>query len=358
MVRLYERELSQVLQVVRDVGRAGSRDEFLRCTLVGVCRLVPCLVATANEVDPVAGRVAYVSEPASFPIPEGGPALLGELAGGHPLIRHISETGDGSARRISDFWSREEFHASRLYRELYRPMGVEYQMSVTLPAPAPLVLGLVVNRGDRDFDERERALLNAVRPHLAQAWRNAAEQERLRGLVDAASGLASARGWGVVVLWDPPAELTPGVLVTLYRYFGRPSRTSPLPARVQRWVSGQASRLNAGAPLELQRPLSTEVDGRRLVLRYLPAQGAHPGAIMVREERPGAQPRDLEQLGLTTREAEIVRLVTLGQSNAAIAEQLHVSPGTVKKHLDNVYGKLGVRGRGALTAFVLDIAAR
>ena len=50
--------------------------------------------------------------------------------------------------------------------------------------------------------------------------------------------------------------------------------------------------------------------------------------------------------------------MTLGQSNPAIAEQLHVSPGTVKKHLDNVYGKLGVRGRGALTAFVLDIAAR
>jgi DNA-binding NarL/FixJ family response regulator len=44
--------------------------------------------------------------------------------------------------------------------------------------------------------------------------------------------------------------------------------------------------------------------------------------------------------------------------NVMIAEELHLSPGTVRKHLDNVYNKLGVRGRGALTAFVLDIAGR
>ena len=65
--------------------------------------------------------------------------------------------------------------------------------------------------------------------------------------------------------------------------------------------------------------------------------------------------RSFEALGLSAREAEIVRWVTVGDSNAAIAARLHVSAGTVKKHLDHVYAKLGVRGRGALTAFVLDI---
>jgi DNA-binding CsgD family transcriptional regulator len=42
----------------------------------------------------------------------------------------------------------------------------------------------------------------------------------------------------------------------------------------------------------------------------------------------------------------------------AIGQALHVSPNTVKKHLDNIYVKLGVRGRGRLTAFVLDILER
>lgn len=63
-------------------------------------------------------------------------------------------------------------------------------------------------------------------------------------------------------------------------------------------------------------------------------------------------------MGLTQREVEIVKYVTFGDTNAAIARKLHVSPGTVKKHLDNIYAKLGVRSRGRLTAFVLDVVER
>ena len=53
---------------------------------------------------------------------------------------------------------------------------------------------------------------------------------------------------------------------------------------------------------------------------------------------------------LTTREAEILDLVAAGLTNASIAERLWISPGTVKKHLDNVYSKLGVANRTAAAA--------
>ena len=354
-MRLEGRDLSDVLDIVRAVGRAKDRDTFLKSTLEGVVELVPCLVATANEIDPVAGRRTYWMEPSSFAVPDSAGEVLGELAGEHPLIRHAAETGDGSARRISDFWTPETFHASRLYRDLYQPMGVEYQMSATLPAPRPIVLGVVVNRGDRDFSDRDRDVLNLLRPHLAQIWRNVRDQERLRGMADAVNDAAAGNGWNLVVLWDPPEELTPGALVTLYRYFGRPSRTSPLPPRVDRWVAAQQAQLVDRTALALSRPLTAQIDGRRVVLRYLPAQGAHPGAIIVDEEVRWTGRRDYESLGLSPREAEITELVVLGDSNGAIAERLHVAPGTVKKHLDNIYGKLGVRGRGALTAFVLQL---
>jgi DNA-binding CsgD family transcriptional regulator len=48
---------------------------------------------------------------------------------------------------------------------------------------------------------------------------------------------------------------------------------------------------------------------------------------------------------LTDRELEVLRLVSIGQSNEAIAETLFISIETVKKHLKNVYGKLGVHNR-------------
>ncbi|GHO62392.1 DNA-binding response regulator [Ktedonobacter sp. SOSP1-52] len=52
-----------------------------------------------------------------------------------------------------------------------------------------------------------------------------------------------------------------------------------------------------------------------------------------------------EQLGLTTRELEVVRLVTLGQSNTEIAATLFVSDATVKTHINHIFSKLGARNR-------------
>ncbi len=48
---------------------------------------------------------------------------------------------------------------------------------------------------------------------------------------------------------------------------------------------------------------------------------------------------------LTAREAETVVMVTAGLSNKQIAEKLYISEGTVKRHLHNIYEKLGVNSR-------------
>lgn len=57
--------------------------------------------------------------------------------------------------------------------------------------------------------------------------------------------------------------------------------------------------------------------------------------------------RGIARGALTSREREVVDLVTAGATNAAIAEALVVSPATVKKHLDNIYAKLNVGCRAA-----------
>jgi DNA-binding NarL/FixJ family response regulator len=96
-----------------------------------------------------------------------------------------------------------------------------------------------------------------------------------------------------------------------------------------------------------------------MVLRYLPGRPPDPPALLLREERRRFRsPQNHDVLGLTTRETEIVALVIRGETNVAIGQALHVSPNTVKKHLDDIYVKPGVRGRGRLTAFVLDVLER
>lgn len=52
---------------------------------------------------------------------------------------------------------------------------------------------------------------------------------------------------------------------------------------------------------------------------------------------------------LTARELQVVRLVASGLRNKEIADQLHLSEGTVKIHLHHIYAKVNVDGRLALT---------
>ena len=60
---------------------------------------------------------------------------------------------------------------------------------------------------------------------------------------------------------------------------------------------------------------------------------------------------------LTTRERTVVRLLTTGATNKAIARELGVSVNTVKTHVRTAYGKLGVSSRAELAAVVKAVGA-
>ena len=56
--------------------------------------------------------------------------------------------------------------------------------------------------------------------------------------------------------------------------------------------------------------------------------------------------------GLSAREAEVLRLLTLGHTNLEIAAKLVVSVHTVERHLQNAYRKIGVRNRADAAAYM------
>ena len=59
---------------------------------------------------------------------------------------------------------------------------------------------------------------------------------------------------------------------------------------------------------------------------------------------------------LTEREREILDLVAAGKTNSEIAEAIWIAPGTVRKHLENIYEKLGVHSRTAAIAALTDVS--
>jgi len=72
-----------------------------------------------------------------------------------------------------------------------------------------------------------------------------------------------------------------------------------------------------------------------------------------------AMPRELFREGeaegvLSAREAQMLLLVARGLSNHEIASSLHLSEATIKRHLANVYPKMGVASRGEAVRLALS----
>ena len=58
--------------------------------------------------------------------------------------------------------------------------------------------------------------------------------------------------------------------------------------------------------------------------------------------------------GLTPRELQVLRLVSAGRTNKAIADELVLSERTVDRHVSNIFTKLGVSSRAAATAYAYE----
>lgn len=54
---------------------------------------------------------------------------------------------------------------------------------------------------------------------------------------------------------------------------------------------------------------------------------------------------------LSRRELEVLRLLTEGLNTSATAERLHVSPATIRNHVQNIFGKLGLHSRLEAVAY-------
>jgi ATP/maltotriose-dependent transcriptional regulator MalT len=119
---------------------------------------------------------------------------------------------------------------------------------------------------------------------------------------------------------------------------------------------------------EYGRHLAASIANARLVAlesdNHIVLEDEPAWALFVEEVRrfmePDGQPSPsserLDDL-LSLRELEVLRLVAAGRDNVEIADELHLSTRTVERHLQNIYGKLGLQGRSARIAAAARLLA-
>ena len=69
------------------------------------------------------------------------------------------------------------------------------------------------------------------------------------------------------------------------------------------------------------------------------------------ESQPGDTPAYPD--GLTQREVEVLRLIAQGKSNSQISQELVIAEGTTRRHVANIYEKIGVANRAEATRYAL-----
>jgi DNA-binding CsgD family transcriptional regulator len=167
---------SRLLDLIGDASELLEIEEFRLGLLQALKRAVPSDWVSLNDIGPDPESISVIMDPPAEP------ELVEEfsrLAHQNPLIEHYNATHDGRALRISDVVSQEEFHSREIYQRVYQVLGVEYQIAFTLPHVRDRILGVVLSRSERDFDDDERDVLEAARPFLIQAYRNAVRYSAL-----------------------------------------------------------------------------------------------------------------------------------------------------------------------------------
>lgn len=332
-------DLKPVHDLVARLQSCSTQPEFSATLVAGAADLVGGDSVGFSKIDQQGRWAGYMQ--GLEPVPQSEDATLRRLLPSHPLVRHYLHSADDRTRFLSDFWGQQELRDSAFYHDFCRERGIRYQAVSVVNRSSRSLTALVLSRSGPDFGERERAVLDILRPHIAGSAELLAVRLQIRWVLANHESQNDRREHGVVFL-DKDGLLefaTDGAVSALERYF--PGwHGSRRPEGLADWLAAHSS-------------VSTTVVGEHGALTLTRcADGALSGiALLLREHRNPS--RDV--VALTEREREVLALLAGGLSNKGIARRLGIAIPTVKTYTGAIYRKLQVQSRTEAIAMAARI---
>jgi len=187
-------------------------------------------------------------------------------------------------------------------------------------------------------------MLARIRVHLG----NARLTQSARAALDVSGRFLFAVNRQGNILWA-----TPQAQKLLSDHHGAQADDFALPPSLLQWLEqakGKGSSKSQGASLP---------DNPQLRFYYMGETAPNEFLLRLSKESGSALPPEFtSELGLTTREGEVLAWLSKGKTNRDIAQILGLSPRTVDKHLEQIYSKLGVENRTAAAAIATSATRR
>lgn len=189
-------------------------------------------------------------------------------------------------------------------------------------------------------------MLARIRVHLA----NARMTQSARAALDVSGRYLLAVNNAGALLWATPQaqKLLSDTLADAADDFVLPDPMPQLIEQAQKGTAGKKTATVASFP-----------GNEQLRLQYMGKLGPNEFLLRLPKDTSGDMPAEFSsELGLTTREGEVLSWLSKGKTNRDIAQILGLSPRTVDKHLEQIYAKLGVENRTAAAAIAVNARHR
>ncbi|PAY05836.1 DNA-binding response regulator [Bradyrhizobium sp. UFLA03-84] len=189
-------------------------------------------------------------------------------------------------------------------------------------------------------------MLARIRVHLA----NARMTQSARAALDVSGRYLLAVNRSGALLWATPQaqKLLSDTLADAADDFVLPD---PMPQWLEQAQKGMAGKKTA--------TVASFPGNEQLRLQYMGKLGPNEFLLRLAKDTSGDMPAEFSsELGLTTREGEVLSWLSKGKTNRDIAQILGLSPRTVDKHLEQIYAKLGVENRTAAAAIAVNARHR
>ena len=176
--RLSDRDYHDALALVSETAAVDTTQPFERSTIESLLQLIPANRAGYFEYSNGGeafgtANTYFVDAPSDGCDLEWAEDAILEAIDSWPLCDVCDYDPSRAAvsrppLKLSDFLTRRQLRRNPWYCEVMRPSGIEHELKFWLSASPGTFRGFFLVRGpqDRDFDERDRSLLELLQPHL------------------------------------------------------------------------------------------------------------------------------------------------------------------------------------------------
>lgn len=346
----------KILSLLPELYSICNAEEFPSKVLAACKVLIPAMYHSWMAVDMPQQALMEVAqlEPA-LTNPDEVHLAMKKHVNQHPCYVQAMEIPDSSVvLALSDFVTFREWQKTEFYHLVHKANGIRDQLVGGYKGPHG-VFGLLLGR-DKTFNSDERLAMELLQPHIVQSYINA------RRFASATKHPSSNPDHVVPLSKDGKVRDWPSsVLEALRHHSHAPILTYrvPVPEDFERWLHHSLLCLYKSEDVTATlRPYEAESEESRLVARLVAGHGAQRACLVFEVTPKQADHSALAQLGLTDRQQEIAYWISMGKRNDEIASIVGCALNTVRKHVENIFERMGVETRGAIGARVFEVLGR